>query len=310
MILPADGAIGMIDVTQEFLAPVRTPLTEFVRGGEYVPDMGTGFPNENVPTTPPIALTDMYDATRNPNPVQLEDGILVQPEVEVISSSREGLFVAGYDGIVLPIPSDARFVVDVKFKCGPTFDPYDQGDVTSAGPNARIYPDCLLNADVLIGLTGANPLFATDGNMMSQFGGMRVRFWNSLSSFQGYGPGVVNPLGESPVWLDTVGGGDTSYNDVRPDPTSFTRLRLSRGESLVFNGFTGTWNAMWNLKIYRDDFTTLWREVTTVGTGGVASPYNASGYLIFANNNPTGDGDVDVSFEYLRGFVGGSVPPW
>ena len=94
MTLQADGPISMRDVTNEFFAPARTPLTEFVRGGTFVPDVGTGFPNEDVPTIPPIALTDLYSATRNPNPVQLEDGVLVQPEVEVISTSREGIFVA------------------------------------------------------------------------------------------------------------------------------------------------------------------------------------------------------------------------
>ena len=60
MPLPTDPPIGLREVQAEFSAPLTAPLSDFVRGGTYVPDTGT---NAGVPTAKPIALRNLLGAS-------------------------------------------------------------------------------------------------------------------------------------------------------------------------------------------------------------------------------------------------------
>lgn len=52
--------ITMTQVQDEFLAPRGTPLSAFVRGGAWVPDISV---NAGVPTTVPISILDMLGSS-------------------------------------------------------------------------------------------------------------------------------------------------------------------------------------------------------------------------------------------------------
>lgn len=59
MAVPANPTL--IQVCNEFLAPATTPLSHFVRGGPYVPNVAQ---NANVPTGLPIHLSQLAGAVR------------------------------------------------------------------------------------------------------------------------------------------------------------------------------------------------------------------------------------------------------
>lgn len=57
MTLQASGAISMSDLVAEFVGPTPAALSDFYRGGTYVPDTA---PNAGIPTSGAIALSDFY----------------------------------------------------------------------------------------------------------------------------------------------------------------------------------------------------------------------------------------------------------
>lgn len=73
MAVPANFPISMQDIYNEFGGQGQ-PLTAFVRGGAYVPNVAQ---NNNVPTAPPISLYDLRGAVKtlplqvshSPNPI-------------------------------------------------------------------------------------------------------------------------------------------------------------------------------------------------------------------------------------------------
>lgn len=60
MTLPASGAITLENLRTEFSGPTPHSLTDYYRGGTYVPDTPA---NAGVPTSGAISLTDFYGAT-------------------------------------------------------------------------------------------------------------------------------------------------------------------------------------------------------------------------------------------------------
>lgn len=51
----------MSDITTEFLAPLGTPLSQFLRGGPYVPNTAQ---NAGVPTSLPLSMSQLVGASR------------------------------------------------------------------------------------------------------------------------------------------------------------------------------------------------------------------------------------------------------
>ncbi len=60
MTLPTVPPIGMVEIQQEFSAPLGTPLSAFLRGGVWVPDTSA---NVGVPTVLPISMLDLLGAS-------------------------------------------------------------------------------------------------------------------------------------------------------------------------------------------------------------------------------------------------------
>lgn len=57
--LPISGTITLQDIQEEFDGPTPARLTDYYRGGDYVPDISI---NNSVPTSGTIKLTDFYGA--------------------------------------------------------------------------------------------------------------------------------------------------------------------------------------------------------------------------------------------------------
>ena len=92
MALPTSGNISLQDIETEFGAPSETPLTEFLRGGDYVPDRKS---NENIPNSlspDGISLTDFYGA---------EKDVMDYGAVSTISATTIGTYESLCDAITL-----------------------------------------------------------------------------------------------------------------------------------------------------------------------------------------------------------------
>jgi len=59
--LPTSGTLTLALIQDEFGAPRGTSLTEFVRGGRWVPNI---VGNGNIPISPPISILQFYGARR------------------------------------------------------------------------------------------------------------------------------------------------------------------------------------------------------------------------------------------------------
>ena len=59
MALPGSGTITLLDIMSEFSALPTKALTNFYRGGIFVPDTA---PNSGVPTSGTITIIDFYGA--------------------------------------------------------------------------------------------------------------------------------------------------------------------------------------------------------------------------------------------------------
>lgn len=299
MTLQASGPIKLSEVAIEFNAPFKVPMSELVRGGDYVPDAGgVGFANVNIPTAPPVALTDFYEGSGNPNPVEVSDVILpgdTGGAVMVSANELVGLGPAVYDGFTIPVPTDARFCIEARFKCGPTFRPH-RSDSIIAG--SAVYNDADLVADVKIGLTIAPPT-ASFSNKLSGFFGARIRFWKGSNPT--YGVAQVQFPGLSSQWLE-----GPWFDDTRPSTSQYAHIRLSRGADWAGSG---TRVAVWKVEIFDNEFSgAAWDEVETPSSGSF--PFNAAGNMVFMNNVPEDDGEVDITVDYVRGYAGGASPPW
>lgn len=84
MALPSSGNISLTDIETEFGAPSGTALSEFVRGGAYVPDTAV---NSAIPTSTPISMRDFEGASANTLTYTLED--TVDPETLVVTAGTE-----------------------------------------------------------------------------------------------------------------------------------------------------------------------------------------------------------------------------
>lgn len=85
--------VSLAAVRAEFGAPAGTPLSAFVRGGTWVPDIAQ---NAGVPTTPPIRLAQLAGAVKyqpmtisGPNPVTWIGPTTPKPPRKVYTSSQQ-----------------------------------------------------------------------------------------------------------------------------------------------------------------------------------------------------------------------------
>lgn len=60
MTLPESGVISLVDIKTEFTGPTVSSLTDYYRGGSYVPDTAL---NIDIPTSGVISITDFYGAS-------------------------------------------------------------------------------------------------------------------------------------------------------------------------------------------------------------------------------------------------------
>lgn len=309
MTLPASGAIKLSEVADEFQAPFKVPMSELVRGGEYVPDSGSdaGFPNSDIPTASPVALTDFYGGEDNPNPVQLQTFFLSGAGESLplnAEGNDEGLVVYPFDGLINNIPPNARFVIEAKFKMGPDFDTDGTDGVFT--PNNGDYGQCTLYTDLTFGLCAVNPNVASFGNVLTNmYTSVRLRFYRSYY-------GSVNNEGPLRIGFGSGGGiymddpPTSGYLSVIPSTSSYISVRISRGGDIGFNNGVG-WVAPWNIEVYDNDFSPLWNSRLTPDYTGMN---NGGGYLTVLNNQATRNGNLDATFDYIKAHAGSHIPPW
>jgi len=108
MTLPTVPPIGMIEIQDEFLAPLGTPLSAFLRGGVWVPDSAA---NAGVPTALPIAMTDLLGA-------DVTAGELFDMLAGVASQGRSG-YIFGTTGSINPDIYRTFFIDTMRYRLNP-----------------------------------------------------------------------------------------------------------------------------------------------------------------------------------------------
>lgn len=305
MTLPASGVpLKLSEIADEFKAPFKVPMSELVRGGEYVPDCGSGFANENIPEEPPVAITDYYEGSVNPNPVQLFDRVLTGKVGEAAGISAyddEGLIVEGFSGVHGPVPPAAQYVIDLKFRCSPKKNFPSVGKLWTLSGE---WLSCYLQADLWMGLCQVNPAKSSlNAVLASMSNAARVRYYRSYSSRYDEGFVRIDWVGGAGRWIEEY----PAYTWVYPTGSQRAHVRLSRGSDLRFD--YGLWQLTPTIEIFRGNFSTPWGDPEEAHE--VLGAYNnAPGYLTVVNNIPTDDGEIDLDFDYIRGYIGSDTPPW
>lgn len=300
MTLQASGAIKLSEIADEFLAPLRVGLSEMVRGGEYVFDSGTGYPNEDVPTAPPISMTSFYGAQRNPllikhtNEVILANGaeVLVMP----LGATDEGIYVYPHDnsGVIL---GEAKFKVDVTVKMMPGSYRERMTGITDG-----VYAQEDRWMGLKIGLTKVNPKTSSNRAIYDNMVGTLAEIWYfyaGTSPDDGF-RGFMYNYGFDEGRLDSNIIGNTDYADnVRPSQSLNTRVVLTR------DGVNPNNTAKWTLQVYRRSGS-VWK---TRETDGIDMQYPNSGGWLVVSNIPWDTGNCDLDLEVIKAVSGGTVLP-
>lgn len=79
MALPAAPPISLLQIYTEFGAPVGTPLSQMLRGGQWVPNTPQ---NANIPTSLPISILDFIGASG--------EAIFMPPALNVTANAPSG----------------------------------------------------------------------------------------------------------------------------------------------------------------------------------------------------------------------------
>ena len=303
MTLQASGAIKLSEIADEFSAPFKVPLTEMVRGGEYVPDCGTGFPNENIATSGAVSMTSFYEGDQFPNPVQLVtlglDGGL--GEHRGVGTKDTGLIVSAFDGLTVPADPLSKFCVDIKFRLGPDDDRAQAGQIVTPD---YTYNTTEQNSDFQIGLCQVNPATSSYNTVRSNLVGPRIRHYFSYNgAIWDTGPAQVSSDGFTIEGYMTEPSG---YLANLPGGTVYTHVRVIRGHSTpLYNGY---YTHLWKVQQYNNNFLTEWDFVESVDAAGPIA--NAGGYLTVLVNPPFNNSHVDMDIAYIRGYVGSDIPQW
>lgn len=91
MTLPTSGTLTLGMIQTEFSAPGGTGLTDFYRGGTYVPNSSA---NANVPTSGTISILDFYGASKaSPSLTVTASPTSASGSAEVITIPLDGVIV-------------------------------------------------------------------------------------------------------------------------------------------------------------------------------------------------------------------------
>jgi hypothetical protein len=302
MALPLTLPLKLSDIVSEFVAPVGTPFSEFVRGGTYVPDTSQ---NAGVPTVLPLAITDFFGAS-NTSPLVLtipqdpnNDFVVVQ----VIDPGTPHTALAHNPLSATSDDPDEDYVIDVTLRCN-----FDHVDGDQVGPQLPGYSWAKQRLRIIL---GAYDTVDLRGVFLDFY------FTSATSGYIRFGVADYNVGSGNAAGQDVIGNiyqdqPNSLYgNFVIPDGGNEVRVRMTRGESYTQNQGTGggpLYTADFNLYLYqRNEWTVLWKNIPARygGTTGTTGPtWNLGGDLAVANNRYNNNAECDLEFSVVAGAVG------
>ncbi len=310
MTLPLTLPLSLSDLETEFSAPLGTPLSEFVKGGTYVPDNSE---NINVPTALPLSITDFFGAAAT---VPTDVLLLQDPDnlVGVFEVIDGGAHVVEEKGDLFPfLADDEQYVIDLRVRCNVGH--LDSADRTPQLPG---YSWERQRMNVLMGVDG-NP----GGDLVFNGVLVNINFTSATSGYLRVGyirfSGASNPSEAfRQVLLDAQyhDQPDTNYgNFVLPDAQNEIRLKLTRGDSGTTSyqgGGTTRFACNYNLYVYqREEWVTLWKNIDIRGDGfaGTSTEWDVGGTLIVGNSTYEDGAECDLEITELAAFAGGTEIP-
>jgi hypothetical protein len=315
MTLPTSGSLRISQIYTEFGAPNRTPITDLVRGGAYIPQ-GGGV-NSGIPTVPPIAISDFYGSEGNPTEVHLENVLLPQGEVLVLAGNPLiGLFVEAHDISSPTVEDDEKYVVDMRVKCGTGL--VDGGQ--NFGPitiDSVPFASAFMRMRYFLGLTSADPATSSpQALILGATSGRVITLYNTDTDF-GYMQGYTSL---ADIHYERRSSGSVYRDEILPTESQYLRIRQTRGTASDPNG--GPPNPDYGLDhlnhMYTDDgFSSLWETLIdqVPDTGISPAPWANGGWLILYNigvsdNAAIPVGNCDMDIEFCRVAINTTTPPW
>ena len=301
MALPLVLPISVSDIETEFEAPVGTPLSEFIKGGTFVPDNSE---NVNVPTALPLSISDFFGAANTSPP------ILTIPQdlagnINIVQIDG-GAYVAAEHPLGSPVTvdPDEEFVIDVTVRCNTDFQDGDQ-----VAPQLPGYSWARERMRIGIGVQ----------NFVPNFTGVRLAIFFT-SATTGYIARYMSQAQGSSRSNQEVAGStyqdqpNTDYgNFVIPDGSNSLRIRVTRGASYTPSSSVNEWyQSDWTVEIFqRGSFTTLWKGIDLQYGGNESNSltWRAGGPLCLMNDEYFDGGECDLEFTEIKAFVGGTVIP-
>lgn len=299
MTLPTEDAISLTEIVNEYGVPFKTPLSEILRGSDYIYDSGPDYPNGDIPTEPPVALTDFYGGERNPDTIQMFDRIVLGDDLRsqaliIGADPKVGMFVLPHDGSGI-IVDGARFKVRIELDCVPGYIEIESPDGTFNTP--WYYDHANRRMQLQLGLTAANPAFSSNRTIVDNMqASVDVTYYET-----GEGFGYIYVLGqvtEAQVIEDPRVG--THYVDeILPGNGAPTHIQLERG-SVPGGGF-----AKWELSFLDRDGVTIWKQSFSEREGWD----NSGGWLVLHNKTWSGDSNCDLDISYIQAVAGDTALP-
>lgn len=305
MTLPLVLPISMSDMETEFSAPPGTPMSEFLKGGTYVPDNSE---NVNVPTELPISVTDFFGAAATPgtalfiaqDPTNAEFALAEIDAGAYTCVEHSSLFSTTQD-------PDEEFVIRLRVKCGTG--QVDGGDLSPQLPG---YSWARQRLSLGVGIHLANGRFV--GTLIDFY------FTSATTGYIRVGQDSLVSTA-SPGSSDQIQGSryqdqpNTDYgNFVIPSDQDYVELKVTRGESYTQNTGTGStrYTSDWNLYInQRDDFGTEWKHIPVAygGNATLGGDWNPGGVLSIINTRYENDALCDLDINAIEAFIGGTDFP-
>ena len=299
MTLPLERPLSIKDLETEFTAPPGTPLSEFLKGGTYVPD---NTENVNVPTALPLALTDFYGAAAT---VPVVEYLPRDPAGNMALLEVPGpLVTEGHNFGSNIIDPDEEWVIDLQVRCNA--DHIDGDDVP---PQLSGYSWARQRMRLFVGAYGPYQTLVND------FRGVALDFYFT-SSTQGYvrcstamgryAEGApVDQAQLDAIWYDQT---NTDYgNFVIPSDENAVRVRVTRGESLTQINQTGRWALDYRVYLYlRDEWVNVWSGIESrcYDPDYYGSAWNDGGTLCVGNNVYENNAECDLEFTAIAGAIG------
>jgi len=285
MALQEIGPIALSDVQAEFGGSYPISLSEYYRGGSYVPDHST---NAGVPTTGPISLSSFYGASK------LEVfNITISSNTDRFNL-RSKLVSLGWGGstavaVVVTVASGVKVYSSVAGTAS-----FDTGSALPAGSTVKI-----VNLGLIEGRAGDGGTGASGGQLNGYPGSnainlrMPVSIDNSLGYIYGGGGGgggvaVYNTSVSPAALVRWVGGGGGQGN--AGGTGGATGTTDATGQITSTNGGSGSEAGAGAGGVHHNNTSSYGDTTITGGSGGSWGTAGGDGTVSYTASTETGKG--------------------